>query len=383
MPKVKGPFDNALQPTAPAKAPAKAPATARPENRLNKRIQEPAMPVGQGEDALYVGIDLGTSRTSVSASNGQRHTVLSWVGYPKDIIARKRVGTKTVIGLEALDNRLALHMIKPLESGVINSSDPRCVHAVKELIGYALSLCGTKLKQPLYAVIGVPARASIENQKAILRSVQPFVSSAMVASEPFAVAYGLDLLTEALIIDIGAGTIDLCRMHGTMPEEADQVTIAAGGDAVDQRLEEEIQKRYKKVQLTQHMVREIKEKYGFVSDPHQHCVVTLTENGRPGEYDITEALQTACTGIVPPIVGAVHQLIGSFDPDFQARLRNNVVLAGGGSRLIGLPLLLEKGLEELGGGKVAAVDEPTYAGSNGALKMAMEMPARYWKALVT
>ncbi len=131
------------------------------------------------------------------------------------------------------------------------------------------------------------------------------------------------------------------------------------------------------------MVREIKEKYGFVSDPHRHCVVTLTENGRPAEYDITEALQTACTSIVPPIVEAVHQLIGSFDPDFQAKLRNNVILAGGGSRLIGLPLLLEKGLEELGGGKVIAVDEPTYAGSNGALKMAMEMPARYWKALVT
>ncbi|MCH8880763.1 MAG: hypothetical protein IID34_12895, partial [Planctomycetes bacterium] len=73
MPEVKGPFDNALQPTVPAKAPAKAPAAAKPENRLNKRIQEPALPVGQGEDALYVGIDLGTSRTSVSASNGQRH----------------------------------------------------------------------------------------------------------------------------------------------------------------------------------------------------------------------------------------------------------------------------------------------------------------------
>lgn len=120
MPEIKGPFDNALQPTASAKTPVKPQVAEKPANRLNKRIQEPALPVGQGEDALYVGIDLGTSRTSVSASNGQRHTVLSWVGYPKDIIARKRVGTKTVIGQEALDNRLALDMIKPLETGAIN-----------------------------------------------------------------------------------------------------------------------------------------------------------------------------------------------------------------------------------------------------------------------
>ena len=383
MPDAKGPFDNALQPVRAAGSNTQTQTQPQPEDRLTNRMHEPALPIGQGEDALHVGIDLGTSRTSISVSNGQRHTVRSWVGYPKDIIARKRVGTKTLIGQAALDNRLALDMIKPLKEGVIDTSDPRCMHAVKEIIGYALSLGGTKLKQPLYAVIGVPARASLDNQKAILRSVKPFVTSAMVASEPFAVAYGLNVLTEALIIDIGAGTIDLCRMHGTMPDETDQITLTTGGDAVDRRLQEEILRRHENVQLTPNMVRELKEKFGFVTDPHQRCVVTLTENGRPGEFDITEALKTACTSIVPPMVEAIHRLIGSFDPEFQATLRNNVILAGGGSRLIGLPLLLEEGLDELGGGKVVAVDEPTYAGANGAMKMALEMPARYWKALVT
>ncbi len=51
-------------------------------------------------------------------------------------------------------------------------------------------------------------------------------------------------------------------------------------------------------------------------------------------------------------------------------------------RLAGLPLLLEKDLEGLGGGNVTAVEEPMYAGSNGGLKLAMEMPVNYWKALV-
>lgn len=383
MPQVKGPFDNALQPASADKEVQQSQPQPKEKNRLDDRMQEPALPIGQGENAMYVGIDLGTSQTSISASNGQRHTVRSWVGYPKDIIARKRLGTKTLIGQDALDNRLALDMIKPLKKGVIDTADPRCVHGVKEILGYVFSLSGVKIKQPIYAVIGVPARASMDNQKAILRSVKPFVTSAMVASEPFAVAYGLNCLSESLIIDIGAGTVDLCRMHGTMPEDGDQITLIGGGETIDERLEKAILERYKNVQLTQHMVRELKEKYGFVSDPHQRCVVTLTENGRPGQYDIADALKSACTSIVPSIVQAIHRLIGSFDPEFQAKLRHNVILAGGGSRLIGLPLLLENGLEELGGGKVVAVDEPTYAGSNGALKMAMEMPARYWKALVS
>jgi len=78
---------------------------------------------------------------------------------------------------------------------------------------------------------------------------------------------------------------------------------------------------------------------------------------------------------------AATPTIGTFDPEFQAKLRANVILAGGGSRLSGLPLLLEKDLKGLGGGSVTAVDDPTYAGSNGGLKMAVEMPARYWKVL--
>jgi rod shape-determining protein MreB len=58
----------------------------------------------------------------------------------------------------------------------------------------------------------------------------------MLCSEPFSVAYGLDWLEDVLVIDIGAGTTDLCRMHGTMPEEADQVMFDIAGDAVDAEL---------------------------------------------------------------------------------------------------------------------------------------------------
>ncbi|MFQ5414094.1 MAG: MamK family actin-like protein [Phycisphaerae bacterium] len=337
---------------------------------------------GRDDGALYLGIDLGTSRTSVSACNGARHTVLSCVGYCKDVIARKRLGQDVLLGQAALDNRLAVDIVWPLHTGVIDTADKRARSAVRELLKHAMALTDPVSDAPVYAVIGAPARASLESQKAILDPVADLVSSVMIVSEPFAVAYGLDMLTESLVIDIGAGTTDLCRMHGTMPDQTDQMTLPIGGDAVDERLEQEIHKRYPDVQLTRNMVRQLKEKYGFVRDPHQTCTVTLTELGRPKEYDITDALRVACQSIVPDIVDAIYQLIGTFDPEFQARLRANVILAGGGSRLSGLPLLIENELKGLGGASVTAVDDPTYAGSNGSLAMAMEMPKRYWNALV-
>lgn len=351
------------------------------QDRKVELPSEPSAPIGRGENALYVGVDLGTSRTSVSAGNGARHTLLTCVGYCKDVIGQRRLGKQILVGQEALDNRLALDIVRPLKNGVIDTSNERSTAAVQELLHYAIALCGPLPDQPICAVIGAPALASVENQRAILQAVDLLFSSVMIVSEPFAVAYGLDILTEALIIDIGAGTTDLCRMHGTMPDDADQITLLIGGDAVDERLKQEILKRYPDVQLTRNMVRQIKEKYGFVSDPHQTCEVTLTEQGRPKKYDITDCLRLACHSIVPKIVEAIYRLIGTFDPEFQARLRSNVILAGGGSRLSGLPLLLEKDLKGLGGGNVVAVEEPTYAGSNGGLKLAMEMPARYWKAL--
>ncbi len=349
--------------------------------RKTEAPARPAVAPVHDEGTLFVGIDLGTSRTSISASNGARHTVLSCVGYCKDVIGERRLGKHMLVGEEALENRLALDLVRPLKNGLIDGEDARSMTAVQELLSHALALCGPKPGQSVSAVIGAPARASVESQKTILNAVDPLVSSAMIVSEPFAVAYGLNVLTEALIIDIGAGTTDLCRMHGTMPDEEDQITLLVGGDTVDEHLEQAILKRYPKVQLTRNMVRRIKEKYGFVSDPHQTCEVTLTEMGRPKSYDLTEALRIACHSVVPQIVEAIYQLIGTFDPEFQAKLRGNVILAGGGSRLSGLPLLIEKDLKELGGGSVVAVEEPTYAGSDGGLKLAMEMPARYWTAL--
>jgi rod shape-determining protein MreB len=328
---------------------------------------------------VYAGIDLGTSRSTITTSTGKRMTTLSCVGYCKDFIARKRFGRDYLLGEAALEHRLALELVWPLEHGVIRE-DERSQAAtqliVSHLIEQTLPELGTN--DQLLTAIGVPAQASLNSKKAILEAIEPLVGKLLVVSEPFAVAYGLDRFDECLIVDIGAGTTDLCRMHGSYAGETDQVTLDIAGNFLDRELMAAIQEKYPEVQLTPQIAKGIKEKYGYVYDTSDPVKVTLTSKGIQGEYDLTDVLHQACLKLADPIGAAIQELVGTFDPDFQERLRNNVILAGGGSRLRGMDRAIEKGLAPYGGGRVISVDDAEFCGAMGALKMCEEMPTEEW-----
>src|SRR5262247_1988302 len=115
-------------------------------------------------EALRVGIDLGTSRSSISASNGTRHVVDSFVGWPVDTVARKVVKKPILFGREALDNRPMLELHRPLERGLIKEGSEKDEAAVRELLRHLISLAtgdATPAGEParVYAVVGVPAEA--------------------------------------------------------------------------------------------------------------------------------------------------------------------------------------------------------------------------------
>ena len=333
-------------------------------------------------EKFYVGIDLGTSRTSVVTSTGKRATVRTCIGFPKDVISMKRLGREYLLGDEALENRLALNLIWPLAEGVI-CDDEQAEEATGRILKHVLeqALPEKKEEDQVYAAIGVPARAGLKDKKKILRITQEILHKKLIVSEPFAVAYALDRFDESLVVDIGAGTTDLCRMHGSLPEEDDQITLKTAGNFLDNELMQAILKKYPDVQLTSKIIRNIKEKYGYIADTADPVNVTLVSAGVPAEYDITDILRDSCLKLTDPICTAVQQLIGSFDPDFQERLRRNIILAGGGSRLKGIDLAVEKSLEAYGGGNVACVQDAEYCGAIGALKMSMEMPGEYWEKI--
>ena len=351
------------------------------------RPSEPEGNVALEQGILYVGIDLGTSRTSVSASNGVRESMPSFVGYPKDAVSRKLLKKDVLFGDEALLKRLSLDLYRPLGDGVIKDGGGKAesdanLRAARDLIGEIIRRAKPRKDELVYAVIGAPAQASLHNKEAILDVARQSVDSVMLCSEPFSVAYGLDWLDEALVIDIGAGTTDLCRMHGTMPEESDQITITYAGDYVDGQLMQLLAQSCKGASFSIQMVKTLKEKHSNVSNIVAPILVEFPVAGKPTQFDITADMLRACRAIIPPIVEGLGTLISTFDPEFQHRLKNRVLLAGGGSQIAGLDQAIEaEMLVRLGGGRVLRIDEPVYGGANGALKIAHDMPAEFWQQL--
>jgi rod shape-determining protein MreB len=336
-------------------------------------------------ETLCVGIDLGTSRSSISASNGERHVVDSYVGWPLDMVARKLIQKPLLVGREALDSRSMLDLRRPMERGLIKDGSKKDEEAVQEILRHLITQIGLKQKNKtrskVRAVVGVPAEA-FRNSKQRLRSAMDGVAdSVMLVSEPFAVAYGLEALLHALIIDIGAGTADFCVMQGRYPTEEDQRTLANAGDSIDEQLLKLIREHHPETQTSIHMIREWKERWSFVGEAKQPVIVSVPVKGKATELDITAEMRAACESILAPLCETMLDLLTRVEPEYQAKVRNNVILAGGTSLIVGLSQAIEKALAELGGGHATVVKDPVFAGSDGGLAIARDASSSDWEKL--
>lgn len=336
-------------------------------------------------NVLAVGIDLGTSRSSVSVSNGQRHVIDSYVGYPVDMVARKVLKRDVLVGKEALEFRSMVHLFRPLEEGLIKEGSSKDEAAVRELLGHLLKLAGadesSRNGARVRAVVGVPAETLRTNKQQVRKAMNGLVDSLMIVSEPFAVAYGLEALLHTLIIDIGAGTTDFCVMKGRFPSEEEQRTLTTAGDWIDQQLERLVAARNPNARFSIHMVREWKERYSFVGQPQGPVKVMVPVEGRPTEIDITTEMRQACESILPHMVETMIDLLSRVEPEYQEKVRQNVILAGGSALIGGLGQYLQQALNEVGGGRVRVVKDPIFSGSDGGLAIAQDAPDSDWEKL--
>jgi rod shape-determining protein MreB len=91
-------------------------------------------------------------------------------------------------------------------------------------------------------------------------------------------------------------------------------------------------------------------------------------------------MREACRSIVPPMVERDPQLIATFDPTSsraeEPRAARRRRQPDGGLR----EMLERRCTSGSASGRSCTVDEPIYGGANGALKIAHDMPAEFWKS---
>ncbi|MFC1565129.1 rod shape-determining protein, partial [candidate division KSB1 bacterium] len=321
----------------------------------------------------------------IATNNGRFMNVASVVGYPKDFIALKLIKKQVVYGNECLRHRMSVDMMQPLKNGVIASSSKSDSEieekAAREFVKYLVSLTEKKEDQKMYVVVGAPARASVQDKQTIAETLKDMVDGVLVVSEPFLVAYGMGLFGFAVIVDIGAGTLDICRMHGTLPDKNDQVTFSKAGNHIDEIFYKMLKEKIPNAHITPLIARRIKEQHAFVGHPKEKVVVDFIVSGNAVQNDITNEIRDACATIMPDVIIAVKDLINGFDPEYQKDLRENIIIAGCGNRIAGLNTALEKDLADLGNVKIHLVEDPIYAGAIGGLKLAQDMPPSEWESI--
>src|SRR4030095_12675651 len=134
------------------------------------------------------------------------------------------------------------------------------------------------------------------------------------------------------------------------------------GDWVDEQLQRMVGEQYPAARCAIHMVREWKEKHSFVGDSKHKVMVTAPVDGKPTQLDITTELKAACEGLLRPVAETMLDLVSRVDPEYQEKVRNNVVLSGGTGLIRGFGPALEAALGEVGGGRVRVGEDPLFVG---------------------
>ena len=324
-------------------------------------------------DRLYVGIDLGTYQSTIASSAGKLQTIETVVGRPTDPVARNFLGRDVLFGEDALKNKLACNLYRPMAAGV-TQDDEANLAAAKAFVSHLLETVDPEEFDEVLGVICSPSHVSFTDKSNLVATLRGQVNAIMVVTEPFATAYGIDEIAGSIVVDIGAGTTDIARVYGTFPTDEDQVTITEAGDWLDLQLMELIKKKYTGAQVTKDMVRKWKEASSYVGGEAREVTVELSVDGKRQVVDIGDLILEACELIIPKIGNAIKRNVAGADPEYQQILRNNIILSGGGSLIDGVAERIASEISDIGDVRVWCVEDPINSVAAGALKLASEMP---------
>ena len=379
--------------SAPApSAPPPAPVASIPQNApLARRVQS---------KTILVGLDLGTNKCCLIAGAPDSTDIVvgkvlpSAVGYVKPgIITGIVPGNSDVIfGDDAVRCALHVDLVAPLRDGVIHDT-----RAARDILKHLRNLVDPTGQADVRAVVGVPANAGPEAREHIRRAVVGAFARVLLIPEPFLAAIGVrddsrlgqpqyvDPVSNSLIIDIGAGTTDLCLVQGYFPTADDQVSFNFAGDAVDQLLHSAIIQLYPDCNLDPHSVRQIKEAHAYCGAIRKPIDVKIILGGKSRTLELGEVIGNACNQLVDRVFDSARRLISRVPNHSVVQLLQNIVLTGGGSQIRGIDTELQARFIADGYEnpkvRIAGPDYQRYC-AIGALKAARAARENQWQYVV-
>lgn len=317
-------------------------------------------------DMLIAGFDFGTNTSCIKASYAGstelvvNETIPSVVGYASEGIVENLLpgNVRVLYGQAALKNKLYLRLVSPLTDGVVED-----MAAAQDFARYIRTIINPPQGAEVRAVVGIPANADRQARENLCAALVGLFDRIILIPEPFLAALGyrdegrlsdpsyIDPVRNSLIVDIGAGTSDLCLVQGYFPTAEDQVSIPFAGDKVDASLAESLRKAYPDVTLSQIKIREIKEQNSYVGKVEAPISVNLVVGGKMRKLEAGEAVGKACETLLQRIAEAVKSVIARASTDSVGELLQNILLTGGGSRIRHIDtelqrLLVEDGFEK-------------------------------------
>lgn len=345
---------------------------------------------------VKIGFDLGTNTSVVVAEEDGKEmklrtdTVFSVIGYAKpEVLPGVLPGNRRVFyGDEAIQHRRWLDLKWPLEKGMVHD-----LPAAREFIGFVRSLLGTNGKSDVWAVVGSPARTEGHDIEILRDAMASTFQRFLVVPEPFLAALGIrdetklndpkysDPVKNSMIVDIGAGTTDLCNLQGFYPTGNDQICVFKAGNDVDLKLRQLIERKYPDAKLHNVSVTRVKEENSFVGGAKKKVTLKISIHGKPRELEVGELIGQACEILVSDIVDGVMTLAKRCEQDVADLILGNIILTGGGSQIGGLDELVQKQVRDRGIpiARVTRAEDYKKLVAKGALKVARMARDDQWQ----
>lgn len=306
--------------------------------------------MGLGIFKQDIGIDLGTANTLVYIKGKgivlDEASVIAYNKNTKKIIA---VGNeaKNMIGAAPPH----INVVRPLQEGVISDFGMTSM-----MLKYFLQrvIPTSSFFTSVRVVIGVPSGVTEVEKRAVEEVTRQMgAKEVFIMEEPMAAAIGVglevDSPTGCMITDIGGGTSDIAII--SLGGIVTSTSLRKAGDKMNEAIINHIRKTYGLL-IGEKMAEKAKIAIGcaFIDESDPDWILRSNISGRDlatglpktievSSKDICEALEE----LVQEIVDGVKATLENAPPELAADIINTgMVLAGGGSLLRGLDILIER-----------------------------------------